>query len=136
MLLDMQMAVEILHADVVDVEVIAGGDGADTIEDVFGPSRARHGMDHYVGIRQNFTHPRCDCTGRWLGARHGMDHYVGIRQNFTHPRCDCSGHLLRPLKGEVAFESYGNIGEIAVAGFSKAHTLYFKHTLNRANRSE
>ena len=34
-LLDVEFAGEILHADVVDVEVVASGDGADAVEDIF-----------------------------------------------------------------------------------------------------
>ena len=34
-LFDVEVALEILHADVVHVELVAGGDGADAIENVF-----------------------------------------------------------------------------------------------------
>ena len=49
-LLHVQMALEILHADVVHVEIVASGDGADAIEDVFRTQGARHGVHDDVRI--------------------------------------------------------------------------------------
>ena len=51
MLLHMQMSIQILHADVVHVEVVASGDGPDAVENIFRPARAWNRMHHHVGAR-------------------------------------------------------------------------------------
>ena len=56
MLLHVQLAVQILHADVVNVKVMARGHGADAIENIFRAPSARHGVHHHVGLRQNLAH--------------------------------------------------------------------------------
>jgi hypothetical protein len=53
MLLDVELAVEILHADVVDVEVVASGDGANAVEDVFRALGARQRLNSDIGVRED-----------------------------------------------------------------------------------
>ena len=52
-LLDVELAGEILHADVVDVEVVAGGDGANAVEDIFRTLGARQRLDGDIGVGKN-----------------------------------------------------------------------------------
>jgi len=105
MLLDMQVAVEILHTDVVDIEIVTGSDGANAVKNIFGATSARNGVDHDIGVGKNFTH---------LGA-------------------DGIGDLLGALEGEVALESDGDIGEIAVTGFTEADAFDFKDAIDGAD---
>ena len=58
-LLDVKLAGEILDADVVDVEVMSGGDGANAVEDVFRALGARQGLDKNIGIGKDTV----DCVG-------------------------------------------------------------------------
>ena len=51
-LLHVQTAADVLHADVVHVEVVARGDRADAVEEAFLPAGARHGVHHHVGVGQ------------------------------------------------------------------------------------
>jgi len=61
MLLDMEFAREILHADVVDVQVVAGSDGANTVEDIFRTLGARQGLNGDVGVGKNLAHSGGNC---------------------------------------------------------------------------
>ena len=48
-LLDVEAVVHLLHADVVDAEVAAGGDGADAVVDALGDGSGGNGVDDDVG---------------------------------------------------------------------------------------
>ena len=52
MLLHVQLAVEILHADVMHIEIIGGRHGADAIEEIFRSRCAGYGVHHYVSVGQ------------------------------------------------------------------------------------
>ena len=90
MLFHVQLPVQVLHADVVHIEVVAGSDGADAVENIF----------------------------RAPGPRNRVHHHVGIGQNLAHPRRHRIGHLLGALEGEIALQAHRNVGEIAVARLS------------------
>src|SRR5271165_789780 len=104
-LLNVQSACEVLHADVMHVEIVARGDRADLIEEAFLAA----------------------------GARHGIDHDIGVRQYRANPRCNLVRDLLGFLEGHVARHGDGNVGEIAAAGFADAHTTHFQHAVNAVN---
>src|SRR5580704_13366842 len=86
-LLDVKAPGEILHADVVDIEVVAGSDGADTVKDIF----------------------------RALGARERLNGDVGVGKNFVDRGGDGLDELLGALKGNRTREADGKVGEVAVA---------------------
>ena len=50
MLLNVEMSVEILHADVVDVEVVTSRDRANAVEDILRTLRARKRLNSYVSV--------------------------------------------------------------------------------------
>ena len=50
MLFDVQVSLEILHAHVVHVEIVARGHGPDAIENILGAQSARHGVHDDVGV--------------------------------------------------------------------------------------
>ena len=87
-LLDMELVVVLLHADVVDVQVGARGDGADAVVDAFG---ARCGGD-------------------------GVDDDVGAGEVALDGGGGGQGDLLGALEGEVAGHAEGDVGEVAGAG--------------------
>ncbi len=107
MLFDVEMALEILHADVVQVEIVTGGDGADAIENIFRTQGAGHGVHDDVGIGQHFVD----------GAGYGFR------------------HLLRALERDVAGHADGEVGEVAVAGAANAHAVYLEQAVHGRNRS-
>src|ERR1700722_18919447 len=102
MLLDMEFAGEILHADVVDVQVVAGSDGANTVKDIFRKLRARQGLNGDVGVGEGCAHGGSD----------------GFYQ------------LLRTLEGYGAGQSHGEISEVAVAGTADANASDFEDTIH------
>ncbi len=52
-LFDVEMAVEILNADVVDIEVVASRDGADAVEDVLRSLGTRQWLHRYIGVLED-----------------------------------------------------------------------------------
>jgi len=102
MLLDVEMAVEILHADVVDVEVVASSDGPNAVEDVFRTLGARERLNGDIGVGEDAM----NCLG------YGFD------------------QLLRALKCNSAGKADREIGEIAVAGAADAHPPDFEHAIH------
>ena len=68
MLFDVQLSFQVLHADVVDVEVVAGGNRADAVKNIFRPQGAGSGMHHHVGVRQDVVHGCSDGVRHLLGA--------------------------------------------------------------------
>ena len=71
MLLDVQRALILLHADIVDDEVALRGYGAHTVEDALGVGRGGNSMDDDVGLRQPFLHSGRGFGGDLLGALEG-----------------------------------------------------------------
>src|ERR1022692_3732816 len=102
MLLDVQLPVQVLHADVVDIEIMASGDRADAVKDVF----------------------------RTAGARDRVDHDVSVGQNFAYPGGDRRRDLLRTLERKIAFQPYGNVGKKAVARLPEADSLHLQHAIH------
>jgi len=74
---------------------MAGGDGANAIENIFCQRRAGDGMDDDIGIGQNVVDGPGDFIGDLTGA----------------------------LEGDVAGEADGNVGEVAVAGAANADAV-------------
>ena len=70
-LLNVEFAVEILHADVVDVQIVAGGDGANAVEDIFRTLGARQRLNGHVGIGKDVAHRDCDGFDKLLGTLEG-----------------------------------------------------------------
>src|ERR1700686_2152613 len=102
MLLDVQPTVEILDADVVHVEIVVGGNGADAVEDVFG----------------------------MLGARQRLHGHVGVGQDAVHCLGDCGRQLAGALKSYGARQSYGEVGEIAVPSAANADAIDFENAVD------
>ena len=101
-LFDVEATREILHADVVDVEVVAGGDGANAVENIF----------------------------RALGARQRLHGDVGIGKDVANRGGHGFDQLLGALEGDGAGETNGKIGEVAVAGAADAHATDFEHAID------
>ena len=94
-LLDVELMVELLHADVVDGEVGAGGDGADAVVDAFGEGGGGDGVDDDVG-----------------SGEMALDGVGGGE-----------GDLLGALEGEVAGHAEGDVGEVVGAGAAGAEAI-------------
>src|SRR6202142_22787 len=107
-LFDVQVALEILHADVVNIEIVAGSNGANAIENVF-------------------------CT---QGAGNGVHDDVGIGQDIMHGVGDGFRHLLGALESYVAGDTYRKISEVTIAGAANAHAVDFKQTIDGGNRGD
>src|SRR3954470_3957263 len=105
MLLDVKLASEVLHAHVVDVQIVPRSDSANPIENILGALRPRDRAHHHVSIGQNVVD--------------GAGHVVG--------------DLLRALEGHVAGHSYRDIGEVAIAGATNANAINLKHTFHAGN---
>src|ERR1700733_1545909 len=88
MLFDVELVVELLDGNVVDVEVGAGGDGADAVVDAFGERCGGDGMDDDVG------------SGEMAADGGGGG----------------ESDLLGALEGEVAWHAEGDVGEVVGAG--------------------
>src|SRR5206468_4512035 len=99
---------EILHADVMDVEVVAGSHGSDTVENILGPRRTRHRVHHHVSIWQHFMHR------------------IG----------NCGRHLLRALEGDIARHTNGKIGEVTVTRAPDAYSVNLEQAIHTRNRGE
>src|SRR5713226_877158 len=95
MLLDVELVVVLLHADVMDGEVGAGGDGANAVVDAFGARGDGDGVDDDIG------------TGKVA-----LDGGGGG-----------SGDLLGALEGEVAGHAESDVGEVAGAGAAGADAV-------------
>ena len=107
-LFDVAAAAGVLHADVVDVEIVACSDGADLIEQALMTAGAGDGVDHDIGIRQ-----------------YGTD----VSRNFV-------GDLLRLLEGHAAGHGDRDIGEVAASGAADAdpgHPQYAVHLIHLFN---
>src|ERR1700723_1116244 len=102
MLLDMEFAGEILHADVMDVRVVAGSDGANTVKDIF----------------------------RTLSAGQGLNGDVGVGKDVAHGGSNGFHQLLRTLECYGAGQSHGEISEVAVAGTADANASDFEDTIH------
>src|SRR5450432_1982295 len=84
---------------------MAGGDGANAIENIFCQRRAGDGMDDDIGIGQNVVDGPGDFIGDLTGA----------------------------LEGDVAGEADGNVGEVAVAGAANADAVDFEKSIHVAH---
>ena len=105
MLLDVEAAGKILHADVMDVEIVASGDGADTIEDIFGA----------------------------LGAWERLNGDIGVGKDFMNRIGDGCHKLFGTLESYGTCEADGEIGEIAVARAADADATDFEDALDVRN---
>jgi len=94
-LLDVERVVELLDGDIVNGEVGAGGDGADSVVDAFG---ARGGGD---GVNDDVGSGKVALDGGGGGE----------------------GNLLRTLEGEVAGHAEGDVGEVTGAGAAGADAV-------------
>ena len=94
-LLDVELVVVLLNADVVDGEVGAGGDGADAVVDAFGAGCGGDGVDDDVGAGEMARTAAVAAMRDLLGA----------------------------LEGEVAGHAEGDVGEVAGAGAAGADAV-------------
>ena len=94
-LLDVERAVVLLDADVVDGEVGAGGYGSYAVEDALAEGGRGDSVDDYVRTGQA-----------------GLD-----------GGCGCEGDLLGALEREVAGHAEGDVGEVAGAGAAGADAV-------------
>ena len=85
----------LLHADLVDGEVAAGGDGADAVVDALGDRCGGDGVDDDVGA-----------------GKVALDGFGGGH-----------GELLGALEGEVARHAEGDVGEVVGAGAAGAQAV-------------
>src|SRR5580693_6040804 len=108
MLFDVQTPAQILNTDVMHVEVVACGHGANAIENILSPSRARHRTNDHVGVRQDALH----------SGGYGV------------------GDLLGTLEGYVASQADGKISEVAVAGAPDADAVHFNQSIHFVDGSQ
>ena len=94
----MKPAVEVLHADVMNVQIVSSRDGAHTIKNIFGGGRPRDRPNDYVGVGEDFMH----------GPRNLVS------------------YLARTLERDIACKADGNVGEITIPGAADAHAINFK----------
>ena len=95
MLLDVELVVVLLNADIVDVEVGTGGDGTDAVVDAFGARGGGNGVDDDVSSRK--------MASDGVGGGHG--------------------DLLGALEGQVAGHAESDVGEVAGAGAAGADAI-------------
>src|SRR5580704_16745236 len=102
MLLHVQVPGQILHADVMHVQIPVGGDGANAVKNVL----------------------------RAQGARKRLHGHIGIGQNVTNRVADCRYQLARTLEGYAAGEAHRDIGKIPVAGAADAYPVHFQNAIH------
>src|SRR5690348_16972832 len=102
MLLDVQISPEILHADVVHVEVVPSRDCPYTVKNILAMLGTGNGMDHDVSV--------------WK-------HIVNCGSHRVHD-------LFGALKGDVTVKTDGKVGEVAVPCASNAHAIDFEQTVH------
>jgi hypothetical protein len=102
MLFHMQGAIEVLDADIMDVQVVASGDGADAVENIFGE------------------------RGPWDRT----DYDIGVRKDAVDGAGDFVGDLAGTLEGDAACEADGDVGKVAVAGAANADTVHFEQAIH------
>jgi hypothetical protein len=108
MLLDAEAAVVRLHAELVDADVVASGDGTNAIKDAFGAGLARDGVDYDVGLGQ-----RAMC-----GLRGGAHQFAGV------------------LEGVTARQRESEVSEVIGAGAADAGLLDGEHAIDLGNFSD
>src|SRR2546426_11557948 len=96
------MAVQVLHADIMHIEVLARGHGTDLVKDIF--------RVHGSGDRAH-------------------DH-VGIGENIVNGYSDGISDLLRALESHVARQSDGKIGKVAIAGTANPYAIHFEQPVD------
>src|SRR5438552_718427 len=98
----MQTPSQVLHAHIVDAEVVAGSHGADAVKYIFLPGFAWHRVNDHIRIRQNIVYR------------------IG---NFSY-------HLAGALEGHIAGQPYRKVGKIAVARAAYTDPLHLDYTIN------
>src|ERR1035441_2734505 len=104
-LFDVELARNILHADVVHVEIPMRGHGADAVKDVLRTLRARKRLHRNVGVGENPANRLGDGGSQLAGA----------------------------LEGHGAREAYGEIGEITVPRPADADAIDFENAVDVQN---
>jgi hypothetical protein len=94
--------VELLHGDVVDIEIAARSDSADAVVNALGDGGDGDGVDDDVSSRKVVLY-----CGRGGG-----------------------GDLFRALEGEIAGHADGDVGEIAGAGTTGANAVDGEDSIN------
>src|SRR5579872_2284767 len=102
MLFDMQAPVKILNAHVVNVHVMAGGDGAHAVENVLCGSCSWNRVDHDIRIRKQAVDSASDFIRDLAGA----------------------------LESNVAGEADGDIGKVAITGAPDPYTINLQQALD------
>src|SRR5207248_3203333 len=102
MLLDVQISLEILNADIVHVEVLTSGDGRYAVKNILAMLRTGNRVDHDVCVRKHVVNGRGDGVGNLFGA----------------------------LKGYIAVEPNGEISKVAVSSSTDADAIYFEQTIH------
>src|SRR5215469_11373990 len=101
MLLYMNCPVHILHADVVNIQVVACGHRADAVEQTLAVA----------------------------GPGGGIDHHVGSGQKCANYSGSVIGHLLGFLEGHVPRHRDRDVGEILISTTPDAHTVDGKYAI-------
>ena len=102
MLFHVQASIQVLHADVMHVEVLMRGHGADPVKNIL----------------------------RMLRSRKRLDGYVGVRKHLMYRIGDGSGQLARALKRHSAGEAYRKISEKTVAGPADSNPIHFENAFH------
>jgi hypothetical protein len=104
-LLNMQSSGKILHADVMNIEVVPRGHGSNAVKDVFRTLRARQRLDRDISVGKDVVN----------SGRHGFHQLLGT------------------LEGDGAVKADRQVGEITVAGLTDAHPPDFKYSIHAGN---
>src|SRR5579864_353132 len=105
-LLHVNLTRDVLHTDVVDVQVVASGNGANAIENIF----------------------------RTLGARQRLHGDVSIGKDAVNGFSRGCHQLARALKGHGTRQADGKVGEVAIAGAANPDAIDFKHSIDARDR--
>src|SRR5882757_6976399 len=104
-LFHMQLPFQILHANVMHVDVVPGGNGADAVENAFIQLRPGQRVDHDIGVREKLLHGRGDRAHDLLGA----------------------------LERDNPRQRHGKVGKVSVAGAADANAIDLDHAFDTRN---
>src|SRR5882724_11323566 len=105
MLLNVKMPMQVLHADIMHIEVLARGHGTNFVKNIF----------------------------RVHGSRDRVHDYVRVGENIMNGHCHRIRDLLGALEGYVAGQSDGKIGKVAIAGTPNPYAIYFEQAIDFRN---
>ena len=108
MLFDVKTPTQILHADIVHIEIVPRRHGPNAVEDVLAVQSPRDRVHDDVGVGQNAVDRNCDRVHHLFGA----------------------------LESDIARQTNRQVGKIPVSRSPDADAIYFQHSVHFGNRSD